>query len=243
MCSYSSARTCSLSTRLSPSMCDVNTGLTNRPRSPVSGWTRTTGWRTGASAATRSPAVVVLEAVERPRRVVDRDERIDERADARRQRAVGGDEVGPQRVAADGGDLLGGQDRRQRRARRERDVGVPAVVVAGTRRRGRRCRGGSRGCRARGSRDGRRRARPAAGGPASASPKRRPNATCWRRRDVLVAEEHDAPAQQRAADRRDRGVVERRRQVGTVQHGADRAGQRFDEHRGRRDISFHVAEW
>ena len=44
----------SLSRRDKPSMWDVNTGLTNRPRSPVSGCTRTTGWRTGAIAATRS---------------------------------------------------------------------------------------------------------------------------------------------------------------------------------------------
>ena len=59
MCSYSSAQVARSPDGESPSMCDVNDGLTNRPRSPVSGWTRTTGWRAGSRLATRCPIAVV----------------------------------------------------------------------------------------------------------------------------------------------------------------------------------------
>ena len=75
--------------------------------------------------------VIGLEPLEGLGGVVHRGERIDEGLNRRGECGVGADEVGPQRVAAVGGHLLGGEDRRERRRRRERDVGVPAVVVTG----------------------------------------------------------------------------------------------------------------
>ena len=230
MCSYSRSRTCSLSTRLRPSMCDVNTGFTNRPRSPVSGCTRTTGWRTGASAATRSRPSSWKRSNVRAR-VVDGDERVDEAADARRQRAVGGDEVGPQRVTAALGDLLGGEDRGQRRALGERDVGVPAVVVA---RAGAAVADAEAVVAAVQHED----LRMVVVEPALQRMGRRQRSEAptegdeLARRDVLVAEEHDPPAQQGAAHRGDRGVVERRREI--ERRAARRRSSRSAARRGAR---------
>ena len=61
---------------------------------------------------------------------MDGDERVDEASHGRRQRPVGADEIGPQRVATDGRHLTGGEHRRHRRLCREGHIGVPPVVVA-----------------------------------------------------------------------------------------------------------------
>ena len=63
MCSYRRRRIDSLSSRDRPSMCDVKTGLTNSPRSWVSGCTRTTGCRTGTSTGRDSVRRCALGAV------------------------------------------------------------------------------------------------------------------------------------------------------------------------------------
>ncbi len=181
-------------------------------------------------------APALLEAVERPGRVVHGDQRIEVGAQAGGEGAIGGHEVGPQGVAAALRDLLGGQDRGHRRLGRERDVGVPAVVVARAVAAVADAQAvvlavqhedlGMLGVEAALQRMGR---RELAEGP--------PEGDLLARRDVLIAQEHDPPAQQGRADVGDDLIRQRRGEVQAVEHGTGRPGQRLDGELSRRHPS------
>jgi hypothetical protein len=164
-------------------------------------------------------------------------ERVGQIAHRRRQALVRGDQIGPDRVAADRGDHLGAEDRREGRVDRRRHVTVePAhrrrVALLDTARavllhlalpvhrvdlRIALGRVGVVRVRVR------QLAEPA------------PECDLLLVTDRLVAEEEHPMLQQRLTDVGDRGVVERRAEVDAVDLGADPAGDRADLERGGRD--------